>query len=40
MTKRPPSFDDLPLLLKPEELMSLLDVGKGTAYELVNSGRI
>ena len=38
--KQPTSFDRLPLLLKPEELVPLLDVGKGTAYELVNSGRI
>ena len=40
MTKRPASFDDLPLVLKVEELMPLLDVGKNTAYDLVNSGQI
>ena len=40
MTKRPASYDDLPLVLKVEELMPLLDVGKNTAYDLVNSGQI
>lgn len=40
MTKYPTSFDDLPLVLKVEELMPLLSVGKNTAYELVNSGQI
>lgn len=40
MTKRPTSFDSLPLVLKVEELMPILDVGRNTAYDLVNSGQI
>ena len=30
----------LPLVLKVEELMSVLSVGRNTAYELVRSGQI
>lgn len=40
MTKRPTSFDSLPLVLKVDELMPILDVGRNTAYDLVNSGQI
>ena len=40
MTKRPTSFDELPLLLRVEELMPILDIGLSSAYELVNSGQI
>lgn len=40
MTKRPASFDSLPLVLKAEELMPILDIGRNAAYELVNSGQI
>ena len=31
---------DLPLVLKVEELMSILSIGRNTAYELVRSGQI
>ena len=34
------SFDDLPLTLRVEELMPILDIGRNTAYELVRSGKI
>ena len=34
------SLDDLPLALRVEDLMPVLDVGRNTAYELVRSGRI
>ncbi len=40
MTKRPTSFDELPLLLRVEELMPILGIGLSSAYELVNSGQI
>lgn len=40
MTKRPISFDDLPLTLRVEELMPILNIGRNTAYELVRSGQI
>lgn len=38
--KRPTSFDDLPLVLTIDEIAPLLNVGRGTAYELVRSGQI
>ena len=34
------SFDDLPLTLRVEDLMPVLDIGRNTAYELVRSGQI
>ena len=34
------SFDDLPLTLRVEDLMPILDIGRNTAYELVRSGKI
>ena len=34
------SFDDLPLTLRVEELMPILNIGRNTAYELVRSGQI
>lgn len=34
------SLDDLPVTLRVEELMPLLDIGRNTAYELVRSGRL
>ena len=40
MTKRPTSFDDLPLVLTVEELMPILSIGRNTAVALVRSGQI
>ena len=40
MTDRPTSFDDLPLTLRVEELMPILNIGRNTAYELIHSGQI
>ncbi len=34
------SFDDLPLTLRVEDLMPILDIGRNTAYELVRCGQI
>ena len=34
------SFEGLPLTLRVEDLMSILDVGRNTAYELVRCGTI
>ena len=34
------SFDDIPLLLRVEELMPILGIGRSTAYKLVRSGCI
>ncbi len=34
------SIDELPLSLRVEDLMSILDIGRNTAYELVRCGRI
>ena len=34
------SIDELPLVLRVEDLMSILDIGRNTAYELVHSGRL
>lgn len=34
------SFDELPLMLRVEDLMPILNVGRNTAYELVRSGKI
>lgn len=40
MDRRPTSYDELPLTLRVEELMPVLDIGRNTAYELVRSGKI
>ncbi len=40
MTKTSKEPNDFPLVLKVEELMSILSVGRNTAYELVRSGQI
>ena len=34
------SIDELPLVLRVEDLMSILDIGRNTAYALVRSGQI
>ena len=34
------SYDELPLLLKVEDLMPVLGIGRNTAYELVRTGQI
>ena len=34
------SFDELPLTLRVEDLMPILDIGRNTAYELVRSKQI
>ena len=34
------SFDNLPLTLRVEDLMPILNVGRNTAYELVRAGQI
>jgi len=34
------SFDDLPLTLRVEDLMPILNIGRNTAYELVRSRQI
>ena len=34
------SFEELPLTLRVEDLMSILGTGRNTAYELVRSGKI
>ena len=34
------SLDDLPVTLRVEELMSILGIGRNTAYELVRSGKL
>lgn len=34
------SFDELPLTLRVEDLMPILNIGRNTAYELVRSGQI
>ena len=34
------SFEELPLTLRVEDLMPILDIGRNTAYELVRSGKI
>lgn len=40
MDRCPTSFNDLPLTLRVEDLMSILNIGRNTAYELVRSGQI
>lgn len=34
------NLEELPLVLRVEDLMSVLDIGRNTAYELVRSGQI
>ena len=34
------SFDELPLTLRVEDLIPILDIGRNTAYELVRCGTI
>ena len=34
------SLDDLPLVLRVEDLMPVLDIGRNTAYELIRFGQI
>lgn len=34
------SLDELPLVLRVEDLMPVLGIGRNTAYELVRSGQI
>ena len=34
------SIDELPLVLRVEDLMPVLDIGRNTAYALVRSGQI
>lgn len=34
------SLDELPLVLRVEDLMPLLNIGRNSAYELVRSGQI
>ena len=40
MDRHPTSFNDLPLTLRVEDLMPILNIGRNTAYELVRSGQI
>ena len=40
MTSNYRSYDELPLTLRVEDLMPILDIGRNTAYELVRSGKI
>ena len=40
MTSNYHSFDELPLTLRVEDLISILDIGRNTAYELVRCGKI
>ena len=34
------SYDELPLTLRVKDLISILDIGRNTAYELVRCGKI
>ena len=34
------SYDELPLTLREEDMMPILDIGRNTAYELVRCGTI
>ena len=40
MTSNYHSFEELPLTLRVEDLMPILDIGRNTAYELVRSKQI
>ena len=35
-----PDIENLPLVLKVEDLVPILSIGKNTAYELVRTGQI
>lgn len=39
-TRKFTSLEDLPLVLRVEDLMPVLSIGRNTAYELVRCGRI
>ena len=34
------SYDDIPLIMKVEDLMPILLIGRNTAYDLIRSGEI
>ena len=40
MKKQSTDLSDLPLSLRVEDLMPILDIGRNTAYSLVRSGQI
>ena len=40
MEQRYKSISEMPLTLRVEDLMPILDIGRNTAYELVRSGEI
>lgn len=40
MEKRPTSLEDLPLVMRVEDLMPVLGIGRCSAYELVRSGQL
>lgn len=40
MTSDYRSYDELPLTLRVEDLMPILDIGRNTAYELIRCGKI
>ena len=40
MSSKYRSYDELPLTLRVEDLTSILDIGRNTAYELVRCGTI
>ena len=40
MSSKYRSYDELPLTLRVEDLMPILDIGRNTAYELVRCGKI
>ena len=40
MDKKYCSFDDLPLTLRVEDLMPILNIGRNSAYELIQCGKI
>ena len=40
MEQKYKSISEMPLTLRVEDLMPILDIGRNTAYELVRSGEI
>lgn len=40
ISNMPHSLEDLPLVLRVEDLMPILGIGRNTAYDLVRSGQI
>ena len=40
MSSKYRSYDELPLTLRVEDLMPILDIGRNTAYELIRCGKI